>query len=263
MLSMILTLRKAWAASSMISKDSLDSAMFSLSCLMPLPPVLGVPFLSITLSHSFFASLPPFSFSSRARTTGNSPLKRGSLEGSMVYLSILSRSRFTPGTVSTRPSKDALIWNSLKRQAITLPVVALERPTRSVDDGGVDGGADQGVADDVEVRLQGRGGVADRNTPVNQAGEIFLCLQHSFGEGGQLLDLDLLLFLADGDILQLAAVLFHAALNHLEELGLTGLDEVAGDSSKLGIFSNLVWRPCTNWLAVDIDIRLLPWAASF
>merc|ERR1712234_40572 len=82
-----------------------------------------------------------------------------------------------------------------------------------------------------------------RNTPVNQAGEIFLCLQHSLGEGCQLLDLDLLLFLADGDILQLAAVLLHAALNHLEELSLIGLNEVTGDSSKLGIFSNLVWRP--------------------
>merc|ERR1719228_759568 len=128
----------------------------------------------------------------------------------------------------------------------------------SHDDGGVDGGADQGVADDVEVCLQGRGRVAHRNTPVNQAGEIFLCLQHSFGEGGQLLDLDLLLFLADGDILQLAAVLLHAALNHLEELGLIGLDEVTGDSSKLGIFSNLVWWPRANWLAVDIDIGLLP-----
>merc|ERR1711928_183428 len=44
----------------------------------------------------------------------------------------------------------------------------------------------------------------------------------------------------------------------LKKLGLIGLDEVTGDSSKLGIFSNLVWRPCANWLAVDIDIRLLP-----
>merc|ERR1719474_109090 len=40
------------------------------------------------------------------------------LIGQLRLLSILSRSRFTPGTVSTRPSKDALIWNSLKRQAI-------------------------------------------------------------------------------------------------------------------------------------------------
>merc|ERR1719293_6373 len=129
---MILTLRKAWAASSMISEDSLDSAMFSLSCLMPLPPVLGVPFLSITLSHSFLASLPPLSLPTRSMTTGNSPLKRGSLAGSIVYLSIFSRSRLTPGTVSTRPSKEALIWNSLNRQAMTQPVVALERPTWSL-----------------------------------------------------------------------------------------------------------------------------------
>merc|ERR1719239_1890404 len=63
---------------------------------------------------------------------GNSPLKRGSLAGSIVYLSIFSRSRLTPGTVSTRPSKEALIWNSLNRQAMTQPVVALESPTWSL-----------------------------------------------------------------------------------------------------------------------------------
>merc|ERR1719370_2006991 len=113
-------------------EESLDSAMFSLSCLMPLPPVLGVPFLSMTLSHSFLASLPPLSLPTRSMTTGNSPLKRGSLAGSIVYLSIFSRSKLTPGTVSTRPSKEALIWNSLKRQAMTQPVVALESPTWSL-----------------------------------------------------------------------------------------------------------------------------------
>merc|ERR1712106_470171 len=64
--------------------------------------------------------------------TSNSPLKRASLLGSIVYLSILSRSRLTPGTVSTSPSKEAEIWNSLKRQAATQPVVALERPTWSL-----------------------------------------------------------------------------------------------------------------------------------
>merc|ERR1719184_676535 len=50
----------------------------------------------------------------------------------MVYLSILRRSRLTPGTVSTSPSKEALIWNSLNRQAMTQAVVALERPTWSL-----------------------------------------------------------------------------------------------------------------------------------
>merc|ERR1719362_2631037 len=70
-------------------------------------------------------------------TTGNSPLKRGSLAGSIVYLSIFSRSKLTPGTVSTRPSKEALIWNSLNRQAMTQPVVALESPTWSLTMTGV------------------------------------------------------------------------------------------------------------------------------
>merc|ERR1740128_966135 len=134
---MIFTFRKAWAASSMISYDSLDSAMFSLSCLMPLPPVLGVPFLSMTLSHSFLASLPPASFSISCMTTGNSPRNRQSLDGSMTYLSIFSRSRLTPGTVWTRPSKEALIWKPLNRQAMTEPVTALERPTWSLTITGV------------------------------------------------------------------------------------------------------------------------------
>merc|ERR1712134_488 len=47
----------------------------------------------------------------------------------MLYLSILRRSRLTPGTVSTSPSQEAASWNSLKRQAATQPVVDLERPT--------------------------------------------------------------------------------------------------------------------------------------
>merc|ERR1719225_2506452 len=128
---MIFILRKAWAASSMISQDNFDSAMFSLSCLMPVPPVLGVPFLSITLSHSFLAATPSFRVATSSLTTSNSPRKRGSLPASMVYLSILRRSRLTPGTVSTSPSNEAEIWNSLKRQAITQAVVALERPTWS------------------------------------------------------------------------------------------------------------------------------------
>merc|ERR1719237_1583608 len=35
----------------------------------------------------FLASLPPLSLPTRSMTTGNSPLKRGSLAGSIVYLS--------------------------------------------------------------------------------------------------------------------------------------------------------------------------------
>merc|ERR1719369_1589430 len=61
--------------------------------------------------------------------TSNSPLKSGSLAMSILYLSILSRSRLTPGTVSTRPSNEAASWNSLKRQAAAQPVVERDRPT--------------------------------------------------------------------------------------------------------------------------------------
>merc|ERR1719309_494742 len=134
---MIFTFRKAWAASSIISQESFDSAMFSLSCLIPFPPVLGVPFLSTTLSNSFLAPTPSLILPIISMTTGNSPRKRASLAGSIVYLSILRRSKFIPGTVSTRPSKEALIWNSLKRQAMTQPVVALESPTWSLTMTGV------------------------------------------------------------------------------------------------------------------------------
>ena len=55
----------------------------------------------------------------------------------MTYLSVLSKAALTPGTVSTRPSNEAEIWNSLKRQAMTQPVVALESPTWSLTMTGV------------------------------------------------------------------------------------------------------------------------------
>merc|ERR1712088_738143 len=117
---MIFDLRKTCAASSIISYDSFDSAMFSLSCLIPVPPVLAGPFLSITLSHSLLAASPSGRMETSSLITSNSPRNRASF-----FMSI-------PGTVSTRPSKEALIWNSLKRQAATLPVVALDRPTWSL-----------------------------------------------------------------------------------------------------------------------------------
>merc|ERR1719356_935380 len=64
-------------------------------------------------------------------------LFRGEFEVVKVYLSVLRREAFTPGTVSTRPSKLAEIWNSLNRQAATQPVVARERPTWSLTMTGV------------------------------------------------------------------------------------------------------------------------------
>merc|ERR1719273_1441008 len=73
------------------------------------------------------------------------------------------------------------------------------------DDGGVDGGADQGVADDVKVGLIGGGGVAHGDPHVHKAGEVSLQALDDLREGLQVLDLDLLLLLADGEVLQLAA----------------------------------------------------------
>merc|ERR1719466_101212 len=116
---------------------NLDSAIFSLSCLMPVPPVFGVPLRSIILSALFLAPWPSFSLPISSLTTSNSPLKRVSLSGFMTYLSVLRSVALTPGTVSIRPSKEEEIWNSLNKQATTHPVVALERPTWSLTMTGV------------------------------------------------------------------------------------------------------------------------------
>merc|ERR1719195_493471 len=130
--ALFLDLRTAWAASSMISWLSLDSAMFSRSCLMPVPPVFFVPFRSMILSALFLAATPSFIFSTSSLTTSNSPLKSASLVMSIWYLSVFSTDRLMPGTVSMRPSYKAEIWNSLKRQAMTQAVVARDSPTWSL-----------------------------------------------------------------------------------------------------------------------------------
>merc|ERR1719250_223271 len=101
------------------------------------PPVFGVPFRSIILSALFFAPAPSLSLIKSSLTTSNSPLNRVSFSGSMTYLSVFRRDALIPGTVSIRPSNEAEIWNSLKRQAMTQPVVALERPTWSLTMTGV------------------------------------------------------------------------------------------------------------------------------
>merc|ERR1719480_56712 len=59
------------------------------------------------------------------------------------------------------------------------------------NDGGVDGGADQGLADDVKVSLQGGGGVADRNSPVDQSRELLLQALNDLAQALELLDLNL------------------------------------------------------------------------
>merc|ERR1711887_269983 len=83
------------------------------------------------------APAPSLSLVTSSLTTSNSPLKRVSFSGFMTYLSVFRRDALIPGTVSIRPSNEAEIWNSLKRQATTQPVVALERPTWSLTMTGV------------------------------------------------------------------------------------------------------------------------------
>merc|ERR1712168_661740 len=70
----------------------------------------------MTLSHSLLDASPSAPRSpTSSLMTSNSPLKRASLLGSILYLSIFRRDKSIPGTVSMRPSKEAEIWNSLYR----------------------------------------------------------------------------------------------------------------------------------------------------
>merc|ERR1719419_1560804 len=203
---MILLFKNAWAASSIISQLSFDSAMFSLSCLIPVPPVLGVPLRSMILSALFLAPRPSFIVATSSLTTSNSPLKRVSFAGFIVYLSVFKRAALTPGTVSTRPSKDAEIWNSLKRQAITHPVVALDKPTWSLTITGVLMAVPMRVYDDVKVSFQGSCRVADGNSPVNKTRELFFESFNHLTETFEFLDFNFEFLLIDVNSLQFATI---------------------------------------------------------
>ena len=74
------------------------------------------------------------------------------------------------------------------------------------DDRGVDAGADQGVDHDVEVSLQGGGGVTHGDSPVNKSGELLLKAFNGLAQALQLLDLNLGLLLVNVDNLKLAAI---------------------------------------------------------
>ena len=126
------------------------------------------------------------------------------------------------------------------------------------DDGGVDGGAEEGLADDVEICLFRSSRVADRDPPVDETGVLLLQTFDSLAETLQLLHLNLGLLLVDVDHLQLAAVGALPSLHHLEELHLVRLDDVPGDVAQLGVLSDLVGRSGTHGLPVDVDVRLLP-----
>merc|ERR1719397_2230446 len=92
----------------------------------------------------------------------------------------------------------------------------------------------------------GSGGVTDGDPPVNQTGELLLQTLHGLAETLQLLNLNLRLFLVDVNHLQLATV------GALPPLNL--LDNVPGDISQFSVLSDLVRRPGTDGLTIDVDV---------
>merc|ERR1719153_833448 len=254
---MILDLRKTCAASSMISWLSLDSAIFSLNCLIPVPPVFGGPFLSMTLSHSLLDASPSLSAAQSSLITSNSPRKRASLFISMEYRSILSRSWFIPGTVSTRPSKEAEIWNSLKIQAATQPVVARERPTWSL----MITGQLMAVPTKVSTKVSKSVSVGEAELQVGilmwTNPEKVSLTDSNFGESEKIFDFNLFLPLVDVHHLDLATTIRSTFLHHLLELDFVSFDFVSGDVSEFCILSDLVWRSGTDGFSADVDVWFL------
>merc|ERR1719289_173516 len=141
---------------------------------------------------------------------------------------------------------------------MTQAVVALERPTWSLMMMGVDAGSDEVLADCVKVGDAGGSGVAHWNPEVDEAREGLLQPLDHILQGLQVLDLHLVLLLADVDILQLVGVLLHATFNYPHELGFVGIESCSGDSAKLSVLADLVWWPRTDGGSIDVHIRLLP-----
>merc|ERR1711890_140746 len=119
------------------------------------------------------------------------------------------------------------------------------------DDGGVDGSSLEGVADGVEVSFVRGGRVAYGNSVVGEAGIGFLHFLNNVVKGHHFLDFNLMLLLADVDILELAVGL--PSIEHLGKFFLVLLDAVSGDISELSVFANLVGGPSTDGVAVDVD----------
>merc|ERR1719397_1844862 len=126
------------------------------------------------------------------------------------------------------------------------------------DDGGVDASSYEVLADCVKVGDAGGSGVANWNPEMDEAREGLLQALDHILQGLQVLDLHLVLLLADVDILQLVGILLHATFNHPHELGFVGIESCSGDSAKLGVLANLVWWPRADGSSVDVHIRLLP-----
>ena len=80
------------------------------------------------------------------------------------------------------------------------------------NDRGVDTGSNKSLDDGVKVCLKRGGRVTDRDPHVNQARVLLLQTLDCFAQSLHLLDLYLLLLLADGHVLQLVSVLFSSVL---------------------------------------------------
>jgi len=126
------------------------------------------------------------------------------------------------------------------------------------NDGAVDVGAEDGLAQGVEVTLQGGGGVADRDAVVGEAGELLLQLLDDVMKGDHFLDLDLGFLLGDVSDLDLTTVLLGALLENLDELGLLGFDTGAGYVAQFGVLANFVGGSGANWGAINVNNGFLP-----
>ena len=125
------------------------------------------------------------------------------------------------------------------------------------DDGGVDGGSHQGVAQGVKVLLEGRGGVTDGYPHMDEARELLLEALDDIVKSDNGLDLHLILLLVDINILELVRIILHLSLANSDELSLVLLQLVPGDIAELRVLSDLVGGPGTQRLTIDIDHGLL------
>ena len=92
---------------------------------------------------------------------------------------------------------------------------------------------------------------------MNKTRILLLQTLNDLAQALEFLDFNLRLLLVDINNLQFSSIQSLPSLTLSKEGSLLSLDNVSGDVSQLSVLSNLVWRPGTDWLTIDIDIRLL------
>jgi len=125
------------------------------------------------------------------------------------------------------------------------------------NDGAVDSGSLEGLADIVEVSLSGSSRVADGDSHVDKSGELLLKTLNDLGKGGKLLDFNFTLLLVDINVLELVIISLGTSLNNSEELLFVLLNTIASDVTELSVLTNLVGRAGTDGIAIHIHNRLL------